>query len=122
MPSAALTTAYQQARDTHAESITTLVPLLIRMTMESIDEVLPGAHKIELEGRINEDWIPTLRIQRVLDQHGRVLFDIGFGHHDRRVEDAVDDVNTEYLDLLLDLTGDDYMDSKSLDWSDAETA
>jgi hypothetical protein len=31
------------------------------------------------------------------------------------VEAAVDDVNAEYLDLLLDLTGDAYMGASSID-------
>jgi hypothetical protein len=37
-----------------------------------------------------------------------VLFDVAQGA-DRAVEDAIDEVGTEYLDLLLDLTGDAYM-------------
>lgn len=69
----------------------------------------------------NEDWIPVLRIQRVLDDDGRVLFDVGFGHDDRAVEDMIDEVGSEYLDLLLDLTGDDYMGAKSIDGVDAES-
>jgi hypothetical protein len=32
-----------------------------------------------------------------------------FGVTDRAVEDAIDSVNIEYLDVLVDLTGDDYM-------------
>jgi hypothetical protein len=30
---------------------------------------------------------------------------------DRAVEDALDTVNVEYLDVLIDITGDDYMGS-----------
>lgn len=40
---------------------------------------------------------------------GTVLFDVEVGHEDARVEQAIDTVNSEYLDLLLDLTGDSYM-------------
>ena len=50
-----------------------------------------------------------MRIQRVLDADGRVLFDVETGHPDRAVEDAVDVVDIEYLDVLIDLTGDEYM-------------
>jgi hypothetical protein len=38
-----------------------------------------------------------------------VLFDVDTGHPDRAVEDAVDRVDIEYLDVLIDLTGDAYM-------------
>jgi len=68
-----------------------------------------GATSIEAVGEYNEDWIPTLRIQRVLGRDGAVLFDVEVGHVDRGVEDAVDRVNIEYLDILIDLTGDEHM-------------
>ena len=38
-----------------------------------------------------------------------MLFDVAEVHDDRRVEDAIDEVYHEYLDLLLDLTGDTFM-------------
>jgi hypothetical protein len=50
-----------------------------------------------------------LPIQRVLHADGRVLFDVETGHPDHAVEDAVDVVDIEYLDVLIDLTGDEYM-------------
>ena len=65
-------------------------------------------------GEWNEDWIPTLRIDRVVTASGEVLFDASQGHLDRAVEDAVDMVNVEYLDVLIDLTGDDYMGSVTI--------
>ena len=43
------------------------------------------------------------------------LFDATEGHDDRRVEDAIDEVNADYLDLLLDLTGDLYMGNHTLE-------
>lgn len=115
MPDMALSTEYDRARNEHRGAVEVLVPLLVRMALASIAEVLPGAHELEVEGRINEDWIPILRIQRVLDDDGRVLFDVGFGHDDRVVEDMIDEVGSEYLDLLLALTGDDYMGAKTID-------
>jgi hypothetical protein len=45
---------------------------------------------------------------------GEVLFDASQGHLDRAVEDAVDMVNVEYLDVLIDLTGDDHMGSVTI--------
>lgn len=120
MPDAALTAEYRRVRGDYSRASERLVPILIRIALDSIEELLPGAHELELDGRINEDWIPTLRIQRVVDADGRVLFDVASGHDDPAVEDMIDEVNTEYLDLLLDLTGDDYMGAKSIDRTDIE--
>jgi len=36
-----------------------------------------------------------------------VVFDVDVGHSDREVEDAVDFVDTEYLDVLIDLAPGD---------------
>ena len=76
--------------------------------------VLPGASVIEVHGEFNEDWLRTLRIRRVLTADGTVLFDVEEGHEDPQVETAIDEVNTEYLDLLLDLTGDTYMGASAI--------
>ena len=43
-----------------------------------------------------------------------VLYDTTGGHDDPTVEKAIDEVGVEYLDLLLDLTGDDFLGSKRL--------
>lgn len=51
----------------------------------------------------------------MLDASRNVLFDVDNGHPDLSVEDAVDMVNTEYLDVLIDLTGDEYMGSTTID-------
>jgi hypothetical protein len=109
MPDTVLTGEYRRARNEHARAVDALVPLLVQMAMESIAEVLPAAHELEVLGRINEDWIAILRIQRVLDENGRVLFDVALGHDERAVEDMIDEVGSGYLDPLLDLTGDDFM-------------
>ena len=87
----------------------TLAELCERLTTETLVDLLPGASVIELRGEVNEDLLRTLRVRRVLTGDGTVLFDAGEGHDDPQVESAVDEVNTEYLDLLLDLTGDTYM-------------
>jgi hypothetical protein len=57
---------------------------------------------------------PSLRIDRVLTASGEVLFDASEGHPDRAVEDTVDKVNVEYLDVLIDVTGDDYIGSVTI--------
>lgn len=64
---------------------------------------------LDVYGEINEDWAFALRIQRVRDGEGRVVYDAGKGHDDPVVEDAIDQVGVDYLDLLLDLTGDEYL-------------
>lgn len=92
------------------------------MALDSVAEVLPGTSTLDVFGRVNEDWIPILRIQRVLGEQGDVLFDIEVGHDSRTVEDMIDEVGSEYLDLVLDLTGDDYMGARTIDYLDVESA
>ncbi len=92
-----------------------LAPLAERLAKETVANVLPGATVIELRGEFNEDWLRTLRIRRVLSAIGEVLFDVAEGHDDRRVEAAIDEVNYEYLDLLLDLTGDLFMGNSAIE-------
>lgn len=53
---------------------------------------------------MNEDLAWTLRVQRVLDPAGAVLFDVALDA-DVDTLDLMDDVGVEYLDVLLDLTG-----------------
>lgn len=45
---------------------------------------------------------------------GRVLYDAAVVADDD-VEDMVGEVGIEYLDVLLDLTGDDFMGTKSIE-------
>lgn len=122
MPDAALVAKYRRARDDYSRAGQDLEPLVIRMALDRIAELVAGAHTLEVHGRVNEDWIPVLRIQRVLDEDGVVLFDIEVGHDDPVVEEGIDEVGTEYLDLLLDLTGDDYMGDRTIDRSDIDVA
>ncbi len=93
----------------------TLAELAERLAIETIVDVLPGASAVEVHGEFNEDWLRTLRVRRVLAADGGVLFDVEQGHDDPRVEHAIDEVNCEYLDLLLDLTGDTYMGSAAIE-------
>jgi hypothetical protein len=112
--SEALSQEYDRAHDEYRRAVTALVPLLVRMALESIAEVLPGAHRLEVLGEVNEDSMPTLRVQRALNGSGDVLFDVTIGDADRSVEARIDAVNVEYLDPLLDLTGDDYLGAKTI--------
>lgn len=112
MPNPSLIDAYNAAQQRHSAAVADLVPLLIEMALATVAEALPGAAVLETEGEMNEDRLFTLRIQCVLDAEGGVLYDIGVGHDDPEVENRIDEVSFEYLDLLLDLTGDDFLGSK----------
>ena len=70
--------------------------------------VTPSATSAVVRGAMNDDGALVLRIRRVLDADGGVLFDVMVGA-DRAIEDVIDEVDVECLDVLLDLTGDRYM-------------
>lgn len=109
MPNPELIAAFDAASERHSMAVADLVPLLVEMAVATVAEALPGAAVLETEGEMNEDWLFTLRIQRVRDADGGVLYDIDTGHDDPDVEARLDEVGFEYLDLLLDLTGDAYL-------------
>ncbi len=109
MPSEAVVEEYGRARDEFERAVSRYVPALVKAALARIADVLPACDQVEVLGEINEDWIPRLRVQRVLDQHGTVLFDVRSGHDSRAVEDTIDEVNVEYLDRLIDLTGDEHI-------------
>ena len=86
-----------------------------QLTIEMMADVLPGVSAVEVHGGFNEDWLRTLRVRRVLAADGAVLFDAEEGHEEDRVEEAIDEVNSEYLDLLLDLTGDTFLGASAIE-------
>lgn len=55
------------------------------------------------------DRADSARVRRARDVAGTIPFDVEVGHQDRAGEDAVDVVNIEYLDVLIDVTGDQHM-------------
>lgn len=95
----------------------TLAEMSERLAAATVVDLLPGASVVEARGEFTDDWLRVLRVRRVLTADGAVLFDVADGHEDPRVERAIDEVNSEYLDLLLDLTGDTYMGTTSIDLS-----
>lgn len=119
MPNPALEAEFNAAHRRYRAAASEMTPLLVQMALGSVSAVLYGARTIEVEGSFTEDWIRTLRIKRVLDEDDAVLYDVELGHADRQVEDVIDEVNSEYLDFLLDLTGDTYMGHTTIDFSDA---
>jgi hypothetical protein len=105
---AALHAEFDEMLTVYQEQGTRLAALAERIVWRTLRVHLPSATAVEVEGWMNEDWLRVLRVRRVLDAEGVVLFDVALGA-DPDVEEAIDDVGTEYLDLLLDLTGDAYM-------------
>jgi hypothetical protein len=105
---AALRAEFDEMLAAHQERGTRLAALALRVTWGTLRGLFPSATTVEVEGWMNEDWLRVLRVRQVLDGNGVVLFDASRGA-DLEIEEAIDEVGTEYLDLLLDLTGDAYM-------------
>lgn len=95
----------------------TLAELSERLALETLADLLPSTAVVEVHGEFNEDWLRTLRIRRVLSADGTALFDVEEGHEDPLVEAAIDEINSDYLDLLLDLTGDTFMGASTVELS-----
>ncbi|MCU1497578.1 MAG: hypothetical protein JWM47_1531 [Acidimicrobiales bacterium] len=115
MPSPSLIEAFDKASERHGAAVAELVALLVEMALATIADVLPGAEVLETRGEMNEDWIFTLRIQRVLGSNEEVLYARSTGHEDHHVEQTIDTVDSDLLDVLLDLTGDAYLGNGRLD-------
>lgn len=115
MPNQDLVADFHRTYDQWSAVGQALATLAERLAFETVADVLAGTALIELHGEFNEDWLRTLRVQRVRSSTGEVLFDVAEGHDDRRVEDAIAKVNYEYLDLLLDLSGDLHMGNSAIE-------
>ena len=74
---------FERARGAHAEAVAALVPALIASALAEVAEVLPEATSLEVLGETNEDGLDILRIQRVRNAAGNVLYNIDAGHPDR---------------------------------------
>lgn len=114
MPDADLMAEFRQKCDEWNALGQTLAAMAERLAIETMVDAMPSAATVELFGEFNEDWLRILRIRQVRSSTGELLFDVAEGHDDPRVEAAVDEVNYEYLDLLLDLTGDLHMGRSSI--------
>lgn len=115
MPSPELVASFDGARLAYERSVRELIPILAQVAGATVADVLPGARRMITRGGFNEDWLRTLRIQQVLDTGGAVLFDVDTGHDDPVVEETIDEVNVEFLDLLVDLAGDDHMGVRTME-------
>lgn len=115
MPNQDLVTEFKSTRDQWSALTQAFASLTESFAMETVADALPGATVVELRGEFTEDWLRILRVQRVLSAKGAVLFHVAEGHDDRQVEAAIEQVNEEYFDLLLDLTGDTYMGDSAIE-------
>jgi len=107
VPADELIERHRDALAAFSAAVDRLVPVLEEIALAAVCDVLPTAHRLEVLGEMNEDWAWTLRIQRVFDADDRVLFDVALGA-DADLEDHLHEVGIDYLDLLLDVTGEDY--------------
>lgn len=103
------------AREAHVKAVDSLVPALISGAHAEVAEALPGATSLEVLGETNEDGLDILRIHRVRNSAGELLYDIDSGHPDCVVEDRMDLVGSEYLDQLLDITYGQYFGTHILE-------
>lgn len=99
---------FERARRAHAAAVDAFVPALIARAVAKVAEVLPGTTSLEVLGETNQDGLDILRIQRVRNATGDLLYNIDVGDPDRAVEDRIDHVGSEYLDQLLDITYGEY--------------
>ena len=109
----ALRAEFDEVLAAYQEQGARLAGLAERMVWRTLRAHFPSAGAVEVEGWTNEDWLRVLRVRRVLDGDGVVLFDVARGA-DPDIEEMIDEVGTEYLDLLLDLTGDAYVGHQEL--------
>lgn len=79
-----------------------------RVALAKVRTLLPAAAVVEVHGWMNEDWLKVLRIRSVRSAAGSSLFDVE-ADAEPEIEDALHEIGTELLDLLVDLTGDNYM-------------
>lgn len=114
VPSDELIEHHREARADFSAAVDRLVPALEAIAIATVRDALPTAERLEVLGEMNEDWALTLRIQRVLNSAGNVLFDIRVGA-DADLEDLIHEVGVDYLDLLLDITGEDYFGTQEIE-------
>lgn len=77
-------------------------------------ETGPGRERSRAAWRVQLRLASDTPRPAVISLDGRVLYDVAVVAEDE-VEDMIDEVGIEYLDLLLDLTGDDFMGAKSIE-------
>jgi hypothetical protein len=114
VPSDELLERHRQACDEFAAAAERLVPVLEEIAIATVRDALPAARRLEVLGEMNEDWAWTLRVQRVLDVDGTALFDIAAGGDDE-LEDLMHEVGVDYLDMLLEITGEVYFGHQEIE-------
>lgn len=108
MPADELIERHRAAVAGFTSAVGRLRPVLEAIAVAAVRDVVPTAARLEVLGEMNEDWAWTLRIQRVLDVDGAVLFDGAVGGA-AELEDHLHEVGFDYLDLLLQISGEEYL-------------
>lgn len=111
----AVAARFERSQEAHRKAVEALVPALIASAVAEVADVLQGATSLEVLGETNEDGLDILRIQRVRNAAGDMLYDLDAGHTDPAVEDRIDHVGSEYLDQLLDITYGSYFGTHVLE-------
>jgi hypothetical protein len=97
-----------------ADGEAALVPLLKRMAVATVRGRWPDAKELELHGEYDADWIPDSGFS-ALSPSTVTCCTTERRFADDGVDRMIDEVGREYLDLLLDLTGDDFIGEQSIE-------
>lgn len=113
MPTGTTIYAHSQTREAYYRARNEYALTLERMAAEAILELFEKADSVVLQGEDSYDSGPILRIQRILDNAENVLWDVE--DPDEDFEDQLSEIEHEFLDALIDITGDDWYGENSLD-------
>lgn len=116
MPERLVVERYERLLSEYHRSAARLVGALQAMAIATVRDALPSARRLELAGEMSENGVPTLRVLRVLDSDAGVVFDALDRRREPAVEAVIDVVGVEHLDLLRDLTGDQYVGRHVVEW------
>lgn len=112
MPSPELEADYESAKRNYTQAASRLAEVLEQIAVASVLDQHPTAKRIDVQGEYDEEGGLRLRLQRILDSDvdGSALWDIDEGG-----DEWVDVIDSEYLDWLADITGEDWVGEHQLD-------
>lgn len=106
--------ALETAKSNYSEAARRLAEMLEVVALGAVKHLFPAAHMITVKGSHGEEGEPRLRLQVILDADANVLWS-GDNPADDAVEDAISAIDMEYLDWLIDITGDEWFGQHDLD-------
>lgn len=96
--------AYESALRSYRQAQAALEVALMEMASSAIGRAVPAATSVEVQGELNLDGAWTLRISRILGPAGEVL--VGpLGECDASIVEVLEEIETDFLDALMDATG-----------------